>query len=82
MSTGLPDVFAAALALPEDARASLAFELLGSLRCPTVPSEDDAGFIDELDRRVDAYDRGECTASDWADVDRRMKQALQSRRSS
>jgi putative addiction module component (TIGR02574 family) len=41
-----------------------------------VLSAEDPGFAMELDRRVDAYEAGETSASDWDDVSARLRQAL------
>ena len=69
-------IYGTALALPEESRAELAYQLLQSLKPPAVLSEEDPGFSAELDRRVDAYEAGETSASDWDDVSARLRQAL------
>lgn len=70
------EIYAAATALPEQSRAELAYQLLQSLKPPAVLSDEEPGFSRELDRRVDAYEAGEASASDWDDVSVRLRQAL------
>ena len=65
-----------ALTLTEVDRAELAYQLLRSLKPPAVVSADDSAFENELDRRVDAYERGQATAADAADVSRRLREGL------
>jgi putative addiction module component (TIGR02574 family) len=72
----IPQIFGTALALPDESRAELAYRLLQSLRPSEVLSEEDPGFSAELERRVDAYEAGETSASDWGDVAARLRQAL------
>ena len=71
----------AALALPVPERAELAYELLQSLKPPTCTSEDSPGFDDELERRAQAYDAGESSATDWETVSARLRQTLADRKS-
>jgi putative addiction module component (TIGR02574 family) len=75
MST-INDVVAAALSLPDGERASLAFQLLVSLRNPKAMSEDDAGVFEELERRSAACDRGEVTTSSWEEIAERVRAAV------
>jgi putative addiction module component (TIGR02574 family) len=70
------EIYAAATALPEQSRAELAYQLLQSLKPPTVLSDEEPGFSTELERRVDAYEAGETTASEWDDVSARLRQVL------
>jgi putative addiction module component (TIGR02574 family) len=73
MST-VDDILAAALALPPDDRAQIADRLLESL--------DDGELLEEeleetvLDR-LDAYHRGEVKASEWKDVEARIRARLE-----
>ena len=69
----------AALSLPKDERAGLAYELLQSLLPATALAEDDPVFQRELDHRVDAYEAGETSVSDWADVSERLRAILKRR---
>lgn len=75
-------VFEAALALPDEQRANLAYQLLGSLRPVGALSEDDDHFDLELERRMQAYEAGETTASSWDEVDARLTKSLAVRKSS
>lgn len=70
------EIYGTALALPEHSRAELAYRLLQSLKPPRGLSAEEPGFAAELDRRVDAYEAGETSASDWDDVSARLRQAL------
>jgi len=63
----------AALALPKKVRADLALQLLQSLKPPHVLSEDDPGFAKELDRRMEAYESGETSATSWDAVAKRLR---------
>jgi len=78
----MPDVLAAALLLSDGERATLAYELLGSLKPPSALSDDDRGLTDELQRRLEAYELDPTTAVEFDDMDRRIRQALQQRRTS
>ena len=71
------EIYAAAAALPEQSRAELAYQLLQSFKPPHVLSAEDPSFAAELDRRVDAYEAGETSASGWDDVSARLRQALE-----
>lgn len=72
MATDAQDIYETALALPEEGRADLADRLLQSLKPPGHLSENDPGFANEIDRRIEAYRAGETTASDWDSVSERM----------
>ena len=63
-----PDVFALALALPVEERASLAAELLASLAPPDAPSEDDPALVVEIAARAERVRQGRSLARPWADV--------------
>ena len=76
MSTAASDLLSAAMSLPESDRASIAYNLLQSLKQSGDLAEDDPAFVDEIERRIEAYDRGEATASSCDEVDQRMRQAL------
>ena len=82
MNTDSSQILDAALHLPDDERASLAYQLLQTLKPRGVSSADDAGFEDELERRVNDYEAGKTGASDWDDVARRAEAALRERKSS
>lgn len=71
------EVYGTALALPEESRAELAYQLLQSLKPPAILSDTEPQFSAELERRVEAYEAGETSASDWDEVAGRMRQALQ-----
>jgi putative addiction module component (TIGR02574 family) len=82
MSSDSPDIFDAAMNLPDSQRASLAYQLLQSLKPPGVLSAEDSGFDAELEKRAADYDAGKTKASDWSDVSARLKAKLQERSSS
>lgn len=71
------ELFTAALALPQQARAELAEQLVESLgKPPGVWSLDDPGFEEELNRRWQAYKSGEMPAYDWKEVLSRVRASL------
>jgi putative addiction module component (TIGR02574 family) len=82
MSNAMPDILAAALTLSDGDRAVLAYELLGSLKPPSIRSDDDEQLSEEFQRRLDAYEQDPSRASDLDDVDRRIRTAIQQRRQS
>lgn len=82
MSNAMPDILAAALTLSDGDRAVLAYELLGSLKPPSLRGDDDVHLSEELQRRVDAYEQDPTRASDLDDVDHRIRSAIQQRRPS
>ena len=82
MSSDVPNLVDAALNLSDSERASLAYRLLQSLKPPKVLSDGDSGFESELERRVEEYDAGRTTASDWDDVASRLQTKLKERKSS
>jgi putative addiction module component (TIGR02574 family) len=69
-------VYGTALALPEESRAELAYQLLQSLKPPAVLSDEEPGFSAELERRVEANEAGDTSASDWEQVSARLRQTL------
>ena len=82
MSTDSTPIFDDALSLPPDERADLAYRLLQSLKPPTVLGLEDPELSDEIVRRINAYEAGETSDSDWNAVSRRMRKALDDRKSS
>ena len=82
MSSNSSELFDAALSLPEADRASLAYQLLQSLKPPATICEMEGRFEAELERRVADYDAGKTQASDWDEVAARMQRALRERSSS
>lgn len=70
-----------ALALPPEDRAYVADRLEGSLPDNGIPdAEIAAAWTREIERRVQAYDRGETTAVDFDAAMQEVRQALESRR--
>lgn len=59
------DILQAALKLPRCDREHIARELWDSMPPPGVMSEDDPGFFEELDRRVEELNRDPSKALDW-----------------
>lgn len=82
MNSAMPDILAAALALPDGDRAVLAYELLGSLAPDAARNADDPALAVELNRRIAALDAGDVQASDWHDAEQRLRKALDERRKS
>jgi len=82
MSTIASDLLSAAMSLPESDRASIAYELLHSLKPPGILSEDDPGLLEELERRSAALDRDPSLGIPFEEVDRRIRQKLAERRKS
>ncbi len=82
MSNAIPSIVDAALSLPDPERASLAYRLLQSLKPPKVLSDANSQFESELDRRVEDYEAGRTTASDWEEVASRLQAKLKKRESS
>jgi putative addiction module component (TIGR02574 family) len=82
MSNEIPSIVDAALNLPDLERASLAYRLLQSLKPPKVLSDANSQFESELDRRVEDYEAGRTTASDWEEVASRLQAKLKKRESS
>ena len=77
MATGNADsVRSQALCLPTEQRAQLALELLESLH-PVPKEEEAARWAAEIQRRVNAHDRGEGEAMEWRQS---VAELLESRR--
>jgi putative addiction module component (TIGR02574 family) len=76
MSFDSTSIFDTALNLSEDDRASLAFQLIQSLKPTTILDEDDPQMDSVLRRRIEKYENGEVDAADWDDVAARLRQAL------
>jgi putative addiction module component (TIGR02574 family) len=68
------DVLAAALRLPDHARAALAAELLQSLDQAEADGDDDFedAWADEIKRRLDEVDAGTVTPIPWPEARRRL----------
>jgi putative addiction module component (TIGR02574 family) len=82
MSTDSANLFDAALQLPDDDRANLAYQLLQSLKPAGVLAEDDSQFDAELEQRLARFERGESQAADWNDVAIRLRDSLGKKSSS
>ena len=82
MSNEHPSIVDAALNLPDPERASLAYRLLQSLKPPRVLSDASGQFESELDRRVDDYEAGRTSASEWDEAASRLRAKLKTRESS
>jgi putative addiction module component (TIGR02574 family) len=82
MSTDSANLFDAALQLPADDRANLAYQLLQSLKPDGALSEDDSGFDAELEQRLARYESGQSQAADWDDVATRLRESLRKKTSS
>jgi putative addiction module component (TIGR02574 family) len=67
------ELLRSALALPEAERAELAASLIQSLDPATDEATDEA-WAAEIQRRIDAIDRGEVQLVPWDDVMRNMQQ--------
>ena len=81
MSNEIPSIVDAALNLSDPERASLAYRLLQSLKPPKVLSDGDSQFESELDRRVDDFEAGRSSASDWDQAASRLQAKLKDRES-
>ena len=82
MNIDVPNIFAAALTLPDSERADLAFQLLNSLTVPGIHNEQDLELPAELERRLGDFDSGNTAASSIDEVSARIRSALASRKSS
>ena len=72
MTPEVEKIFEAALALPPDLRETLAEKLLDSLDLPS--QEDvDAAWLDEIQRRLDALEKGEIGGTPVEEVIRKLK---------
>ena len=65
-----------ALQLPPEGRASLAKELIESLEPGESLEGVEAAWLEEIESRADALDRGESTADDWKTSLDRVRQQL------
>ena len=82
MSADSASVFNAALNLSDDDRASLAFQLLQSLKPSGILPEGNPQFDMELQRRLAAYESGQSEAADWDDVALRLRKVFEEKSSS
>ncbi|HEX5443447.1 MAG TPA: addiction module protein [Pirellulales bacterium] len=57
-----------ALALPEQERANMAYQLLLSLEPEDSDSDAEDAWADEIMARSDAVHRGDCKARDWREA--------------
>ena len=64
------------LRLPPEGRAALAKDLIESLELAEADSGSEAAWIDEIESRADAFDRGETTADDWKESLDRVRKTL------
>ena len=80
--TTADDVRYQALALTAEERASLARDLLLSLESAELDLSVEQEWAAEVERRAEAYARGETTASDWRESVERTRRALAARRKS
>ena len=65
-----------ALALSEEDRARLAQELIDSLDPGQPDAEIEREWLDEMENRAAAFQRGEATADDWQASLERVRQEL------
>ena len=70
------------LQLPPRDRAELARDLLLSLEETDFDDNVDAEWVEEIESRADAYERGDLTACDWRESVDRLRAALTKRRAS
>ncbi len=75
MSKPIASVLADALRLDDDARATLAAELLASLDGPSDPEAERAWDI-EIARRVEAIESGAIALEPWESVRRRIEKDI------
>jgi putative addiction module component (TIGR02574 family) len=75
MSKESQTVLADALRLEPNARAEVAAELLASLDGPADPDAE-AAWDEEIDRRIDAIERGAVTLEPWSEVKRRIERDI------
>jgi len=76
MSTDSTNLFNAALQLPDDDRASLAYQLLQSLTPAGILNEDDSELDAQLKQRLERYQSGQSQAADWSEVSARLRDSL------
>lgn len=75
MNKPMATVLADALRLDDDARATLAAELLASLDGPADPDAERAWDI-EIARRVEAIESGTITLEPWENIRRRIEKDI------
>ena len=68
------------LALPRDVRAALARDLLLSLESEELECNVEQAWAAEVQRRSEAYARGETESRDWRESVQRIRQLLAKRR--
>lgn len=68
------DILQAALRLPRSDGELIARELWDSMPAPGVMSDDDPGFLEELDRRVEELNRDPSKALDWEVVKEELRE--------
>ena len=72
MTTQSQELLVSALALPEAERAEIAASLIRSLD-PETDEDMDAAWAMEIQRRVEAIDRGEVRLIPWDDVTQELR---------
>jgi putative addiction module component (TIGR02574 family) len=72
----LNEILHRALGLPDPERAALARQLLLSLEPDDFDADSEAAWAEEIEARLDAVERGECTAADWREAVARIRQSL------
>jgi putative addiction module component (TIGR02574 family) len=72
MNTQSQEIIDIALALPDEDRADIAATLIRSLETET-DADADAMWAAEIQRRMDAIDRGEVRLVPWDDVMRELR---------
>lgn len=75
------DIFNKALTLPESKRAALAHFLLLSLEQEECDPDAEAAWNEEINARLEAFERGEIQAHDWRESMARIRQSLGARAS-
>jgi len=70
-------ILEAALELPEAERANVAAELMASL--PSNELDGDQAWLTELERRAEAFRRGEIEGTPWDQVERRIRAELRAK---
>ena len=75
MSKSKASVLADALRLDDGARAELAAELLASLDGPADPDAE-AAWHAEIERRIEAIERGTIALEPWDEVKRRIEKDI------
>lgn len=81
MSSDVEHVLAAALRLPEEARAAVAAELIRSLDEPEEPPEEvEAAWADEIQRRLADVDAGRVKPIPWSEARLRILAAARGSR--